>query len=208
MKNQATLIFLTVVVLTNIVSAQNDSLNRKFKSIKSYTLGTLIENKSELSIDDSRLEERYETTLASLGRFKDVNLFIYITDNDTIYKLSAEGMSCGNSTDKAATFRTDIQEYYGITFKLLPVKPSTPYKLPVNGGQYGKDVEYVYVAYKNGVKYTLTTINSGMGVSPSKISMFFWKISFSMTDIDFEKRKKQQDKIKSLQEQNDAKSNF
>jgi hypothetical protein len=208
MRSLIILLLLIVTTIPSMVTAQNDSLSRKFKSIKVYTLGDKFEKEGWGPAQDDLFNVTCYKDRISLGSFEDVDLFIYLTDDDTIYKLSAEGMSCGSSADKAKIFRMDIQEHYDIVFKLLPVKPMTPYKPPINGGYYLKETNYIYEAYKNDVKYTLTTTNSGFGVVPSKISMFMWNVSFSMTVIALEKRKKQQDKIKSLQEQSKAKSNF
>lgn len=208
--NLIIILLLTITSFTNNVNAQNDSLNidRKLKSIKSYTLGERFEKEGwDPKLDDFGKEICY-TDRISLGSFEEVELYIFLTESDTIYKLHTKEISCGSQIDKAKKFRMDIQEFYNIEFKLLPTKPSTPFKSPFGDGHYMKMTDYIYVAVRNGIKYTLTSTNSGMGISSNKISMLYWKVSFSITDLSLENDKKQKDKIKLLQEQKKAKSNF
>ncbi|MCB0381348.1 MAG: hypothetical protein KDD24_08830, partial [Flavobacteriales bacterium] len=99
MKNFIVILLLVITSFTNFVNAQNDSLTKKFKSIKTYTLGDRFEKKGWTPKFDDFGKAICYLDRISLGNFKDVELNIYLNDDGTIYKLNAEGMSCGSSMD-------------------------------------------------------------------------------------------------------------
>ena len=197
-------LFLIILIIYNNSIAQDANY---YKSIKGFTIGKIYSGEP----DESYIYKMGKENI-SIDIYPKVELFVYLMNNDkTIYKLETESIFCGTNNDgieKAKLFRLNIENYYKIKFSLKPVKPAS--HMVDKKSNSITTTEYIRIAYNNNQKYVLKTYkiihkNPYIG---KDWSITYWKVSFSITDIDLnEKNIKQIEKHKQ-EEQNKAKNNF